>query len=154
MSAFTDLVSPSSAGIILLQFRQDGTEIEELGIDRQIAIGGGRPFFLKTIAIDLYANAVVVAKVNRLADSLIGGAIDQPSAVDQPFQGPCHFPAARIEYRKMVQSRSVAGWSRTTDTPPGVQPNMVVIFARRKKRGRISQVPGQLEIRDFGMEFN
>ena len=80
-------------------------QIEPPREHRQLPFGRARPGLLRTIPIKLHAVVVGVPQVQRLADPVIGGAVQLDFRIDQPPQGVRERGAGGIKNRQVVKPR-------------------------------------------------
>ena len=111
-----------------------------------------RPVGFRPVAVQLDPVAVRITQIDRLAHAVVRGAVDFVSGLHQTFEhgGKCR--TVGIEDRSVKKPGMAGrGW-RAALRLPGVQPDMVVIAASRKKGGVVTVTLHDLEPEEAGIE--
>lgn len=120
---------------------------------RQLAVGTPRPLLPRTIPIQLNPVPIRITQIQRLAHSMVRCAVERDARPHQPLQSIGQRSLGRIQNRQMIKPRSSRCRSRPTCALPRIQPNMVVISARRDKRGRVAKPLHQLKPKHTAVEL-
>src|SRR5262245_22780934 len=83
--------------------RHQALQIERIRTHAQV-LANEWPLDARSIAIDLDAVAVRIGEVNRLADSVVRGALQDRAGLHEPAQRPSQIGARWRQYREMVQA--------------------------------------------------
>jgi len=113
---------------------EQAPQVEVARVHRELAVGRARPLFLRPVPVKLDAVLVGIAQVERLADAVIGSAVERNLRLDQTAQRIAQRRAGRIEDREMVQAGRALGRRRAAAALPGVEPDVMMITAGRNER--------------------
>ncbi len=91
------------------------------------------PFGLGAVAVKLYPIAIGIRDIDRLADSVISGALNRDPGLDQAAQGIGQLRAIRVEERSVIKPCVTLRCGCATKTFPGIQTKVVMIATSRQK---------------------
>src|ERR1700688_5258406 len=134
------------------RFTQKGGEVEGIGAHGDSAVRGARPLLARAIPVELEAVAVGGGEVDRLADAVVGSALQADTRVEDPAHRRGERGLCWIADRDVIEAGVAGGRRRAAAALPGVEANVVMIAADRHERG-LGAVPGdQLEAEDVAIE--
>ena len=90
---------------------------------------GSRPVLARAIPVELDAVPVRVAEVERLADAVVGRAVEADPGVEQPAQRVGERLAGRVADRGVEEPGRPRRRRRAALALPGVEPDVVVVAA-------------------------
>src|SRR5687767_1777668 len=93
----------------------------------ECAVGIFRPLVLRTVPIELDAVLVRIAQIERLADAVIGRAVELDAGRDKAAQSIRERSPRRIEDRGVIEPGRAARGRRAALALPGVERDVVVI---------------------------
>jgi hypothetical protein len=126
-------------------FPQQAFKIQPAREHRQLTVSGARPLIRRPIPVQLHAVVVGIAKVERLADAMVGSAVEANPRLQHAAQRIGQLRAGRVEDRRVVQPGRAGGRRRAAKTFPGVQSDVVMVAAGREKRCARTVALRQLE---------
>jgi hypothetical protein len=107
---------------------------------------------LREIPVEFNAITIRVAEVECLADTVIGCAVEPNFRSDKTIKGAGEFGSCRVENCEVKQARCARGWRLTAKALPGVDADVMMIAASRKKRGRVADALRYFEAEDIVIE--
>ena len=116
------------------------------------AIRRPRPRLPRAVPVEFDAVAIRVAQVERFADAVIGGAFEGYSRFDEPAQGVGQRRPRGVNYCNVVKAGCSRRRRRTTLAFPCIQPDVMVVAARRNKRRVASIALGQFKAQHTAIE--
>src|SRR4051794_3373700 len=94
-------------GILAAKLAQHSVEVERKSVHLEDAIAD-RPLIAWAVAVELDPVALGVARVERLADQMVGGSAQSPARVGHPLQGASEVGTARHEDRQVKETAGAA----------------------------------------------
>ena len=114
--------------------RQQNLQVKPPRIHGNPAILVPRPQLLRPVPIQLHPVLIRIAQIRRVAHSMVGRAIQPHPMPDQPLQRRTQVRPRRIQNRHVIQPRRPRRRRLPALALPRIQPNVVVVPARRNKR--------------------
>src|SRR5688572_26004226 len=120
--------------------------------ERDVALGVARPLRLGTIARQLDAVAIEVCQVDRLADAVIGDALDPHARIDDAMNRAREISPCGIEDGEMVEARVMRGSGSAASALPCVQADVMMVPTGRDERGVIAEPHDLIEPEHTGVK--
>src|SRR6185503_13227562 len=117
-----------------LAFAQQRLQIQPPREHCELTVGGARPLRLRPVPVQLDAVLVGIAKVERLADAMVRGAVERNAGLQHSSKRVGELRSRRIENRRVIETGGARRRRRAAKTLPRVQPDVVVIAAGGQKR--------------------
>jgi hypothetical protein len=127
------------------RFLQQRVHIQRMREHPNAPVRRARPLLSRSIPVEFHPVAVWITKVNRLAHAVVGSAFEPNPRFHDATQRICEERARRIHNRDVIQPRRARRRRRPALTLPRVQPDMMVIPARRDKRRALAHPLSQLK---------
>jgi hypothetical protein len=132
--------------------REQFFEVERFGDYGEIALRGARPFGFGAVPVELDAIAVGVAKIECLADAVIGSAFEPNVGVDQAAKGVGEFGACGIDDREVIEAGGAGRGRGAAMALPGIEADVVMVAACGEERGGVADALRDLEAEDVAIE--
>jgi hypothetical protein len=126
---------------------RSSSRVERLGDHAELALRGARPFGFGAIPVKLDAVAVGVAKIECLADAVVGGAFEWNVAADKAAEGVGELGARRIHDGEVIEAGGAGRGRGAAMALPGVETDVVMIATRGEEGGGVAD-----SLRDFKAE--
>ena len=110
--------------------------------------GVARPFRTRPVPVELEAVAIRVAKIQRLADAVIAGAVKRDAGLLEPAKRVGERRAVRIADGEVIEAGRPGGGAWPATALPGVQADVVMVAAGTQERRRVAHPLGDLESED------
>src|SRR2546428_5413408 len=116
------------------------------------AVRCARPGACGTVAVELHSVAVRIAQIDRLAYAVVGGPCEGDAVPEHAPRGRPKGLAVGVQNREVVQPGRPRGGSRRAAPRPGVEPDVVVVAARRQEHRLPTVASRHLETQDVAIE--
>ena len=123
---------------------QKVVEIQPPREHRQFAAGGARPCLRWTVPVQFDAVLVRISQVERLADTMVSGAVERDARPHHAAQSVGESGPRRVQDGVVVESRRARRRGRATQAFPGVEADVMMVATRRDKRRAASVTLRQL----------
>ena len=118
----------------------------------QLAVGRARPLLARAVAVELDAVAVGVAQVDRLADAVVARAVERDARVEHAAERVRERPAVRVADRRRGRGPWCSAAAASRRRLPRVQPDVVVVAARRDEGRLVAEALLELEAEHAALE--
>ena len=106
-------VSGETAGRARRGLREQVVEVERQGdhVDA-VAVGGALPLLARAVGVELDAEAVGIAEVQRLGDAVVGGALERPAGGGDTPHALCERGTRGVQPGDVVEAGGARGKRR------------------------------------------
>jgi hypothetical protein len=136
----------------LIRRIQEPLKLQRPRIHRQATLRVHRPLLPRTIPVELDAVLIRIAQIERLAYSVIRRPIQPHLRVDQAIERITQRCTRRVYQRQVIEPGCSWSRMRSAQTFPGIQPNVMVVSARRDECGSIAKAKHQFEAKHTAVE--